>query len=61
MYNELLSEADSNRALEKNVRTLDERKKLAESQVEKKRKFLMLTQRRFDNLEHVSYYALILL
>lgn len=54
MYNELLSEADSNKALEDNVKLLKNRELEAVSAVKKKKVFLMKTQRRFDNLEHVS-------
>jgi hypothetical protein len=54
MYNELLSEADSNRALEKNIYQLDDDITKANEMVLKKSKFLMTTKRRFENLEHVS-------
>ena len=53
MYNELLSEANSNRALENNISKLDKKIQVTNKQVEKQRKFLMLTKRRLQNLEHV--------
>lgn len=53
MYNELLSEADSNRALEKNIAGLQENVKKGSKKVKEKQEYLMKTKRRFENLEHV--------
>jgi hypothetical protein len=53
MYNELLSEANSHRALKTNIEKLKVRIKGGKNNVVKKNKFLMLTKRRFENLEHV--------
>ena len=54
MYNELLSEANSNRALENNIEKLNDKINITNKQVKQQRKFLMLTKRRLQNLEHVS-------
>jgi hypothetical protein len=53
MYNELLSEAMTNKNLEKNLHQLDQRMKHSNSELSQQNKLLMLTQRRFENFEHV--------
>lgn len=56
MYNELLSEADSFKALEKNIVNMDEDIKGSNSKLVSKSKLLMLSKRRFENLEHVNLH-----
>jgi len=56
MYNELLSEADSFKALEKNIVNMDLDIKTSNTKLVSKSKLLMLSRRRFENLEHVSSF-----
>ena len=54
MYNELLSEADSFKALEKSILNMDDDIKGSNTKLVTKNKMLMLARRRFENLEHVN-------
>jgi len=54
MYNELLSEANSNKNLETNITQLNDKIHDSKDSVDKKQRLLMLTQRRFENFEHVD-------
>jgi hypothetical protein len=56
MYNELLSEANSYRALQTNIENLNENIESSNKLVMSKNKKLMLTKRRFENLEHVTFF-----
>jgi hypothetical protein len=54
MYNELLSEADASKALEKNVLSLEEEINKLKNDVKIKTTVYKKTRRQFDVLEHVD-------
>ena len=56
MYNELLSEADSNKALRMNLEGIFKKIDNVKEDISKKNDFLSKTKRKLEVFEHVSFF-----